>query len=197
MAKPTEEETKAAEAKKAADEKAAAEAEAEESEGDDDFDKDRAMATIDKLRGIEKDYKAMKRAQAKADEDAAEAEKDLETKLADRDKRIEELESEKAEKVIEANFVTKAVERGYADPALAFLAAKNAGVLGSTDPKTGEVGDHDFEKLEETFSSFAGEAKEETGFGSGDAGVRGKKGKKTPASGFNGAIRGTIQGLDT
>jgi len=202
VAKPTKEETAAADAK-AAEEKAKADAlAAKEAEGGkseeeaDDFDKDRAMALIEKLRGIEKEHKAKLAEEEAAKVAAAEAEKDLETKLAERDKRIEELLEEKAKEAVKADFIAEATKRGYADPRLALLAAQDAGVLGTADPKTGKVGDHDFEALEEAYPNLAGEGDGTGRFGSGDAGARGKKGSKTPGSMFNDSIRQTIKGVE-
>ena len=175
----------------AAEEAAAAAAD----EGDDDFDKDRALATIKKQRASERklksDLAAAKEDQAelaaikKAQEDA---DKSASDKLAGRDARIAELETKIQESAVKADFEKVAEERGIADLALAYLAAKEQGLLGTADPKTGEVGDHDLDKLEELYPALAGEGAGDSG--TGDAGVRGKQGKTgTVGSQFNAAVR--------
>lgn len=187
MAKPTDEETTEVETPEVKEE---VETPAEE----DDFDKARAMDTIKKLRAIEKEHKSLLKEKEDAAAAEAEAQKSLETKLAEAQERIGELESKETKAAIRADFIAKAQARGYGDLELAFLAAEAQGVLGTKDPKTGVVGDHDFEALEAKFPLLAGEAEEERGFGSGDAGVRGKRPKATAASGFNDSIRGAIRG---
>lgn len=164
-----------------------------------DFDPKRAMRTIAAQRDSEE--KAIARAKAAEAELAsireAEAEeaRSLEEKLAAREARIAELETQAAEKDVRTDFITEATAAGIADPKLAYIAAKEEGLLGAYDPKTGDVGDHDFEELGNKFPSFAGEAKEQdTGFG-GDAGKRGGRTKRTTSGQFNDAVRGSIRGL--
>ena len=167
---------------------------------DDDFDKERALNTIRAQRAKEKEQAAeiarlkaieAEVEQAKAEE--AEAQKGLEQKLAEREARIEELEAQANEVSVKADFVAKAGARGYEDPQLAYLAARDAGVLGGMDPETGNVGEHDFDKLEERFPALAGEARERRGLESADAGVRGHRGKRSTADIFNTAIRESIR----
>lgn len=163
-----------------------------------DFDPERAMKTILRLRDIEKEHKALlaeKEAEAAA---KAEAEKTLEQKLTDAQARIAELEAQAATKDVRADFIAKATAQGINDPGLAYLAAKEEGLLGELDPKTGEVGDHDFTELGNRFPSFASADDEEEegsgGFG-GDGGVRGRRTKPTAKSVFNDSVRSSIRGL--
>lgn len=165
----------------------------------DEFDKERALKTIRAQRANEKEQsaeiarlRAIEAEVEKAKATEAEAQKGLETKLAESQARIAELESQAAESAIKSDFITKAGERGYKDPGLAYLAAKDAGVLGELDPATGNVKVHDFDNLEERFPALAGEASEERELGTGDAGVRGHRGKTTVGSKFNKAIRGAL-----
>ena len=182
-----------------AENESAEETEVEETEVEDEWDKPRAQKTILAQREKEKIDKAeIKRLRAieaeveKAKAEEAEASKGLETKLSEREARIKELESQAAESGVKADFLAKASERGYNDPNLAYLAAKDAGVLGEMDPATGKVGIHDFDSLEEKFPALDGEAAEQRGFGTGDAGVRGQRGKTTVGSQFNKAIRSRL-----
>ena len=167
----------------------------------DDFDPERAMRTIKAQReseeALKKELAEFRKEREEREAAEAEAQKTLEQKLADREARIAELVAHQAEKDVRADFIAKAVERGVKDPKLAYLAAKEEGLLGEADPKTGVVSDHNFEALGERFPTFAtaDEDEEETGGFGGDAGVRGKRTKRTPGSVFNESIRGTIQGL--
>ena len=162
---------------------------------DKEFDSERAMKTIKAQREAEKKLKAdlaeakEKLGKFETEESAkAEAEKGLETKLAEREARIAELETSILESAVKSDFMTKAIDRGYEDPALAFLAAREQGVLGDVNKETGEVGDHDFEALEEKHPALASEG----GFNSGDGGVRGGQVGKKPDQVFNGLIRKAI-----
>ena len=167
-----------------------------------DFDPERALKTIHAQR--EAEAKALARAKeaeaklAAIEQAEAEAQKTLEQKLEDREARIAELEASQAAKDVRTDFIAKAAEKGIADPQLAYLAAKEEDLLGAYDPKTGDVGNHDFEALGEKYPTFAaaeeGEEQETGGFG-GDAGVRGKRTKRTPGSVFNSEVRATINGL--
>ena len=164
-----------------------------------DFDPARAMKTIQAQRESEAAALARaKEAEAKLaaiEEAEAEAQKSLEQKLVDAEARIAELVAHQAEKDVRADFIAKAVELGVADPKLAYLAAKEEGLLGDADPKTGVVSDHNFEELGKRFPTFAvKEEVDDPGFGH-DAGVRGKRTKRTVGSVFNDEVRQTIRGL--
>ena len=186
----------------AADEKAAEEAaeqaaEEEEEEGD-EFDPDRARATIKKQRESEKNLKAELREARKAEEELAaikqaqeDADKSASEKLAERDETIKGLHEKIMETAVKADFEREAAERGITDLSLAYLAAKEQGLLGAADPKTGEVDKHDFDKLEELYPTLQGEG---TGWQpSGDAGARGKQKTKTVASVFNESVRSSFR----
>jgi len=193
-------EEKAAEeaaAQKAAEEAAAAKKVADEFDGD-DFDAKRAKATILAQRESERKLKEELRQALKAQDklDAIEqaqkdADKSAAEKLADRDETIKGLKKDIAEAAVKADFVKEADFRGITDLKLAYLAAKEQGFLGAADPKTGEVGEHDFEKLEEAYPTLQGEG---SGWSrSGDAGVRSKGKTGDDASQFNAAIRGGLR----
>lgn len=181
-----------------ASEEGAAGAEGQEgSEGtEEEFDKERALATIQKQREEEKAAKErakeLENELAKyreAEEQEAEKQKKAEEKLADRDARIKELEGKIAMSAIKTDFIATAVEKGIADPELAFVAAKEQGLLGEYDPKEGTVSDHDLEALGEKYPSFRAEGTEQTG----DAGTKGKRGKAlTPGEQFNQSIRSRL-----
>lgn len=173
-------------------------AEVEETEGD-EFDKDRALKTIRAQREKEKaqaaEIKRLKAIEAEVEEakaKEAEASKGLETKLAEAEAANVELKSQLAKNEVKADFLAKAGARGYEDASLAYLAATDAGVLGELDPATGKVGVHDFDTLEEQYPALAGEAQEQRGFESGDAGVRGQRGKASVASQFNKTVRASL-----
>jgi hypothetical protein len=175
-------------------------------EGAEDFDKERALKTIRTQREAEKRQKeeiaSLKAALAEfqsQEEAEAEGRKTLEEKLADAKATIKKLEDSIQEKEqaeiaskVRNDFVEKAAERGYASPALAFLAAREQGLLGEYDPKTGTVGDHDFETLEESHDQFATEAERTGGRATGDAGTRGGGKVNTPSKTFNDLVRGGI-----
>jgi hypothetical protein len=161
----------------------------------DDFDAERAQATILKQRESEKaalaKAKALEKELAayKSAEDAkAEAEKALEVKVTERDQTISSLQGQIASLQVKHDFLAKAVSKGVADPALAFLAAKEQGLLGVYDPKEGTVAEHDFEKLGELYPSFQVSAEA----ASGDAGARGRGKATTTSQQFNQAVRGAI-----
>ena len=182
-------------AEKAATEAAEAEAAAKAKE-EEEFDPERALETIKKQRESEKAAKerakALEEELAKyksAEEQKAEAEKALEVKVAERDAALEAKDAQIAELHIKHSFVAKAAAKGLADPELAYLAAKEQGLLGTYDPKQGTVSDHDWDKLGEKYPSFATSAEAEAG----DAGARGKGKVTTPAAEFNKAIRGSLR----
>jgi hypothetical protein len=198
-------------AEKAATEKAEAEAKAaaEKSEGetsggvefDGEFDAARAKKAIEAARAETKKLKGkLERQGGKLDKfetaaaEVAEAEKDNAQKVIDRDERIAELESEASTREVKTDFLAEAEERGYTSPELAYLAAKDQGILGKYTPKTGVVGDHDFEALEESHDLFATEAGRTGDQATGDAGARGG-GQVTGVAGqFNKAVRKQILG---
>jgi len=166
--------------------------------GAEEFDQERAMATIQKQRESEKAAKERAKeleaelAKYREAEDAkAEAEKALEVKVAERDATIAGLQDEIADLHVKQSFEQEALAKGIADPGLAYLAAKAQGVLGTYDPKVGEVGDHDWDKLAEKYPSFAAQ-ESGTGNKTGDAGARGKGGTLSEAEQFNQAVRGAF-----
>lgn len=164
-----------------------------------EFDAERAMKTIKAQREAEAKAKAdlasvMEKLAKYEEAEQAEAEKNksLETKLVESQSRIDELQGKILESAVRADFMQKASERGYEEPHLAFLAAKEQGVLGEVNPETGEVGDHNFETLEEKYPSLADEAEGSGGFFSNDGGVRGGKPGKKPDQVFNDLIRSVL-----
>jgi len=183
---------------KAAEEAAEAKEAAEEAAAADAHDPDRAKATILRQREAEKKLKAELREARQAESKLAalekaqeDADKTAAEKLAEAEEVIKGLKQKISDTAVKADFDKQADERGIQDLELAYLAAKEQGLLGAEDPKTGEVGKHDFETLEERYSSLAGEGK---GWEpSGDAGVRGKGKVKGVGSQFNSAIRESLR----
>lgn len=160
----------------------------------DDFDKERALSTIREQRKVEKaqlkelaELRKLKEDKEAADAAEAEAQKDLETKLAEATAERDQLKAEKVATKVKADFIRVATLRGYEDPELAYLAAVDVDALGA--PKDGKVGDHDFDALEERYPKLASEAGEKRGFGSGDAGKKGRKAGKTVGDKFNAVVR--------
>lgn len=181
----------------------------EEPEGTEDdlgiegeFDPERALSTIRKQRAEEKRLKEELAEAREAKEELdrikaeeAEAQKTLEEKLADKDSQIKALKDQIKNREVHADFIRKATgDRGYTpeDAELAFLAAKEQGLLGKYDPKRGEVvDDHDFETLEEKYPSLQGE---DSGLPAGDAARRLRNGKvKDTNTQFNTLVRGAIR----
>lgn len=182
---------------KKADEKKAADEKLLDDIDLDDFDKERALATIREQRKIEKaqlkelaSLRKLKEEKEAAEAAEAEAQKDLETKLAEATAERDALKAEKVSDKVKADFIRVATLRGYEEPELAYLAAVDADALGA--PKDGKVGDHNFDVLEERYPKLASEAGEKRGFGSGDAGRKGRKAEKTAADQFNESVRGQI-----
>ena len=173
---------------------AAAKAKAEEAEAD-EWSEDRAKKTILNQRKVEKEQAkeiaSLRKFKEAADAEAtakAEADKGLEEKLAEAKAELAAVKETQAEADVKADFLRVATLRGYEDPDIAYLAAKDADVLGT--PKDGIVGDHDFDVLEERYPKLASEAGDKRGFGSGDAGRTGnRKPGKSPADQFNDAVR--------
>jgi len=166
---------------------------------EDQWDPERAKATILKQRESEAALKAqvkeMKEALAQyqeADEAKAEAEKTLETKVAERDQALKAKDAEIADLHVRYSFEKEALVRGVADPELAFLAAKEQGFLGQYDPKVGTVGEHDWDGLGEKYSSF--KTQQDAQASSGDAGARGKAKADSPGDQFNAAVRSALRG---
>jgi hypothetical protein len=196
-------------AEKAADEKAATEAEAKKSEGetsggvefDGEFDAARAKKAIEAARAEAKKLKSKLERQGgkldkfeKAEADKAEADKDNEQKLVDRDAEIVALKSAAESREVKSDFIDEAEKRGYTNPKLAYLAAVEQGLLGKYTPKTGAVGDHDFAALEESHDLFATEAGRTGDQATGDAGARGGGTTTGVAGAFNRAVRKQIAG---
>ena len=195
-------------AEKEAEKKAATEAEAKKSEGETsgvefegEFDADRAKRAIESARAETKKLKSKLERQGgkldkfeKAEADKAEADKDNEQKLVDRDAEIAALKSAAESREVKSDFIDEAEKRGYTNPKLAYLAAVEQGLLGKYTPKTGAVGDHDFAALEESHDLFATEAGRSGDQATGDAGARGG-GQVTGVAGqFNRAVRKQIAG---
>lgn len=161
-----------------------------------EFDAERAKRAIENARAEEKRLKArlaekdevLAKYQA-AEEQKQEAEKSLEQKVAERDAQIRDLKDEIKTIRVKNSFVTEAAKRGYEDPHLAFVAAREEGLLGKYDPKTGDVGDHDFEALEESHPRFAAEAGRAGDHATGDAGVRSFGGTDDVGATFNKELR--------
>ena len=165
-------------------------------DGGEAFDAARAMATIKEQRKAENKLKAdLKAANEKltqyqtVEEQKADAEKDLNVKLAERDQALAAKDAEIANLHIRHDFMAEAISKGLQDPALAFLAAKEARLLGEYDPKEGTVSDHDWEELGEKFPSFKTSGVAD----SGDAGVRGRGKTTTAADQFNQAVRSVLR----
>ena len=192
MAEMTEAEEAAQEAK-LADAKAEEEA-ADEALESEDFDKDRALATIRKQRASEKSLKADLAKARTAEKELAEirqaeddAKKSSDEKLAEANARVDALESKLSKQAIRNGFLVEAGDR-YDDLELAYIAAERAGALGTVDPKTGEISDPDFDKLDEAYPGLGGEIPKPKA--TGDAGIRSRGKSRSVGSAFNDAIRG-------
>lgn len=164
-----------------------------------DFDPERAMATIKKQRESEaaaiqraKELEAELAKYKSAEEQKAEAEKALEVKLAERDEALKGKDALIAELHVRLSFEREAYHKGIADPALAYLAAKEQGLLGEYNPKEGKVGEHDWETLAEKYPSFAASTDSPIAK-TGDAGARGKGATSTPGQQFNEAVRSALR----
>jgi len=165
---------------------------------EEEFDAERAMATIKAQRKAEaealakaKDLEAELAKYREVENEKAEAEKALEVKLVERDEALKAKEHEIANLHVKHSFMAEAATKGIADPALAFLAAKEQGLLGEFDPKTGAVTDHEWDELGERYPSFR-PAEESQDRKTGDAGARGKGTTATPADQFNSAFRASL-----
>jgi hypothetical protein len=176
-----------------------ADAEATEETGQDGtaFDAERAKATIATQRKAEKDAKArIKELEASlegytaADLEKIENEKEATQKLTERDALIDSQAATIQTLHVQHDFLAIAASKGIADPALAFLAAKEQGLLGAYDPKLGKVGDHDWDELGVQYPSFASA----TAADSGNAGTTGRGKVATTGQQFNQAVRGSIRG---
>lgn len=164
-----------------------------------EFDPERAMATIKKQRESEaealakvKELEERLSAYQSEEEAKAEAEKALEVKVAERDAALKAKDAQIADLHVRYSFIQEATEKGVADPALAYLAAKQEGLLGAYDPKEGKVSGHDFDALGERYASFRVE--ESAVSKAGDAGARGKGTTMTPGDQFNEAVRQAVRG---
>lgn len=183
-----------------ASEAEAAEAEAKAVKIEGDFDPERAARTIAAQRASEEKLKAenaaLKAEKSEREEAEADAERSLEEKLNKRDDEIKSLKAQIANGAIKTDFERKAAEAGVQPDAveLAYLAAEKEDLLGSADPKTGVVGNHDFEKLAEIHPALFEEREEPSDFTHGDAGRRGAKKAKSPGKVFNDTVRKAIAG---
>lgn len=133
---------------------------------------------------LEKDLAAYR----KVEQDQADADKASEVKLAEAEATIKRLETVALDRMVQDDFLQKAVARGYADPSLAYAAALAQGALGQY-AKDGSVGDHDFEALEASHSTFATEAGAQGRQSTGDAAAKSGGNAKTEAERFNEEIR--------
>jgi chromosome segregation ATPase len=179
---------KEASAKVEADEKAADEALENE-----DFDKDRALATIRKQRASEKSLKADLAKARSAEKELAEirqteddAKKSSDEKLAEANARVSALESKLSTQAVRNDFLVEAGDR-YDDLELAYIAAERAGALGAVNPETGEISLPDFDKLDEAYPGLGGEIPKPKA--TGDAGIRSRGKSRSVGSAFNDAIR--------
>lgn len=164
-----------------------------------EFDPERALNTIRAQRAEEKRLKEELAEARKAQEELArikteqeEADKTAQQKLAEREAEIASLKQQIAENAVKADFmrIANSEERAYLDPELAYFAAREQGLLGKYDPKTGKVEGHNLDKLEELYPALAGERNTVKAH---DAGVRGKPGKTgSPGAQFNTAVRSAI-----
>lgn len=155
-----------------------------------EYDPDRALKTIKAQRESEQALKEKLRKYEEAEQAAAEAEKSLEVKLADRDAEVSELRKGLALRDAADTFLAQAEDAGIADPRLALLVAKENGLFSTYDPKTGEieVGKVDFDKLVEDHPVLQGEAPGRKP--TGDAGRRTGGKTLTPGEIFNRSVRG-------
>ena len=170
-----------------------------------EFDRERAEKALAAARAGEKEAKEKAAADIaelqkrlakyeKQEAEKAEAEKALEVKLAEANNTIDSLKAQAAERDVKDDFIAKATARGYADPYLAYAAAKDQGILGQP-AEGGTVGDHDFEALEESHPIFAAEAGVENKKQTGDAAAKSGGTTKTAADRFNEMVRGSITDL--
>ncbi len=192
---------KDAEAEKA--EKEAAEAAAQAAEeaaavgliGDDEFDKERAMATILKQRESERKLKADLAEARKAEAELAaikqaeeDAKKSAEEKLAESEAGRKALEVKLAAQTVRTDFLAQAAGH-YDDLELAYLAAERAGALG-TVKEDGSISEPNFDKLDEAFPGLGGEAPQPGR--TGEAGIRSKGRTESVNTLFNRAVRSRI-----
>ena len=163
----------------------------------DDFDPERALKTIRHQRQVEKELKArirdLETANARLSEQEPKSGSDrqkLEDQLRERDQRIATLEAKVQTEAVKTDFIREATSRGINDPNLAYLAAQAQGAIGSYDPETGTVGEHDFDKLEQSHPLLVSGSPT----GAGNPGVRGRRPGVDAATQFNRAIRQSMHG---
>lgn len=171
--------------------------EPEEIEVPADFDPVRALKTIKAQRESEAaakaELKALKDEKAAAEKAEADKNKSLEEKLTEAEATLASLNLKIQEDRIRADFMKMAEDRGYEDPDLAYVAAKDAGILGTYASETETVGAHDFDKLEKRYPLLAAEAEDRNRLNTGDA-ARRSHGGRTVSVGqsFNDSIRGAM-----
>ncbi len=123
------------------------------SAGADEFDKDRAMATIRSLRAYERKAKTLERELAtlkRQHEDANKSELEkLSSRLAETERRAIDAEQRIATAEVRADFTARALQEGVTDVRLAYLAAQSDGLLGAYED--GEVSAHDFKTLRKQY----------------------------------------------
>ena len=165
--------------------------------GAEQFDAERAMATIQKQRESEKaalqkakDLEAELAKYKEAEDAKAEEGKALEVKVAERDEALKAKDAEIADLHVRFSFLQEAQVKGVADPELAYLAAKQEGLLGAYDPKEGKVGEHNWTALGEKYTSFSTEQSAQAS--TGDAGRQGKGKVLSEGDQFNQAIRNAV-----
>lgn len=182
---------KVAEAKRVEDEKAADAALLE----DDDFDKERAMKTIHAQREVERkqkeELKELRAIKATRDEEAeakANADRTAEEKLAKSEAAQQVLRDELDAEKVRADFERQALSEEIGidpeDLELAYLAAKEQGLLGTRDPDTGLVEGHDFDTLAEKYPALLGGGGTSQGR-TGDAGRKTTGKKNSVGAQFN------------
>ena len=193
-----------AKAQAAADQKEADEAADKALLADEEFDKDRALATIRAQRKVEREQKeelkelrAMKAAKEAADEKLAEADRTAEENLEASKAREAVLLDKLAAQEVRADFEREALSEEIGidpeDLELAYLAAKEQGLLGEMDPDSGLVEGHDFDKLAEKYPAiFGGDGSSQSR--TGDAGKTGRGKKSSVGDQFNKAVRDRIRG---
>lgn len=165
-------------------------------EAAEEFDPDRAMATIKAQREEEKRLKAALAEARKAEEELQaiksaeqEAQKSLEEKVKDREAKIADLEAKIAERDVKEDFARKAGEVGISDIELAYLAAKEQGLLGEADPESGDIEGHNLDKLLEMYPALQAERTQDFS-DNGGAGVRkATQRSATPGTLFNDLVR--------
>lgn len=175
----------------------------EEIEVPDDFDPQRALATIkaqrESERALKNDLKTL-RAQVKTLEKEQtskdDADKSADEKLIALESKNESLLELLAQFHVAADFKAKATEKGL-DPELGWYVAQAEGFAGEYDAVKNTVGEHDFDGLLKRFPNLRVESDEDEDEDEslGDASPRRRHTGQTPAEMFNTAIRAKLRGM--